>query len=215
MSYRVPILSLKPTQFSLGMEQIKVKTADLETFSRKKLAKYLHRRPVPVVVSPKGEIYVIDRHHLLYACWHIGVKKIGVEIKCDLSKSGMSYKKFWETMIVSRWAYLFDQFGEGPRDPLYLPQDIRGLADDPYRSLAWAVRKAGGYDHADQTFAEFDWANFFRRYQLLESTGRAGFEDAVKKGLKLASSPHADKLPGYKGKTSIPNVEISSHRMAA
>jgi hypothetical protein len=42
--------------------------------------------------------------------------------------------------------YPYCQFGEGPRKPLYLPRDIRGLADDPYRSLAWFVRKAGGFD---------------------------------------------------------------------
>jgi hypothetical protein len=81
-----------------------------------------------------------------------------------------------------------------------LPNDIRGLADDPYRSLAWLVRKEGGYLNSDEPFAEYKWANLFRRRRLLESKGRRGLVRAVKQSLDLARSPAARRLPGYIGR---------------
>src|SRR4051812_27441972 len=122
---KILVLTLRPTQFSLGMEQVKEKMKELEKLSKKELAEYLHERPVPVIVSPTKELYIIDHHHLLYCTWQIGVKKVEVEIKGDLSKTKLSYKKFWQTMVRSEWTYLYDQFGDGPRDPLYLPVDIK------------------------------------------------------------------------------------------
>lgn len=205
-----PVLLLRPTQFSLGMEQVKFKTRRLQSLSKRKLAAHLHQRPFPIVVSPQGESYIIDHHHLLYACWQIGVKAVEVEIKCDLSQTSLSYKKFWKTMVLSHWAYLYDQFGEGPRDPLYLALDIRGLADDPYRSLAWAVREKGAYENSMETFAEFEWANFFRQQRLLEAAGRDDFERAAAKAVKLAKDSAAKALPGYKGKREIPKLRIGS-----
>lgn len=93
--------------------------------------------------------------------------------------------------------YPYDQFGEGPRSPLYLPIDVRGMADDPYRSLAWMVRKEGGYENSNETFAEFQWADLFRKHRLLESTGRSGFQRALHRAVRLAQSREAKDLPGY------------------
>ncbi len=73
----------------------------------------------------------------------------------DYSRSKLTYHRFWQRMAREKRADLFDQFGGGPRDQLYLPTDIRGMADDPYRSLAWMARKAGGYENSPETFAEF------------------------------------------------------------
>ena len=111
----------------------------------------------------------------------------------------MSYYHFWRFMTKKGYAYLYDQFGEGPRHALYLPDDIRGLADDPYRSLAWMVRKEGGYHNSDENFTEFRWANFFRKKKLLDTQGRRGFHLAIQKGLSLAKKSTAKKLPGFIG----------------
>ena len=115
----------------------------------------------------------------------------------DLSKRNMGYASFWKWMFKNRNAYPFCQFGEGPREALYLPRDIRGLADDPYRSIAWFVRKAGGFENSDRNFAEFKWANFFRKKGLLDRHGINGLTIALKKAAKLAQSPEAKGLPGY------------------
>lgn len=194
-----PTLSLKPTQFSIGMREIEHKVRQLRKLGPKKLRKLVRKTRVPVVVSPWKELYMTDRHHFVFACWLAGVRKVRVHVAKDRSRSRMSYRAFWRQMTRERLAYTYDQFGDGPRSPLYLPNDIRGLADDPYRSLAWLVRKEGGYENTGEQFAEYKWANLFRRRRLLESKGRRGLGSALKPGLAVARSPAARKLPGYTG----------------
>lgn len=209
------VLDLHPTQFALGFEQIRHKIETLGSLSKKKLAKCLHEYTVPIVIDPAGKKYLIDHHHFLYACCELGIRKVEVSIECDLSKSKLSRKQFWQTMRRSNWAYLYDQFGEGPRDPLYLPTTIRGMADDPYRSLAWAVREKGGYEQTEETFAEFQWADLFRKAGLLEKNGRDGMKRGVKEAYQLARSSKARHLPGFCGSHPVlPPVDIASRTRA-
>jgi hypothetical protein len=105
-------------------------------------------------------------------------------------------------MFKARNAYPFCQFGEGPRKAIYLPKDIRGLADDPYRSLAWFVRKAGAFENSERNFAEFKWANFFRAKELLDRDGLVGMPQALIKAVALAQTPAAKHLPGF-GKLNL------------
>jgi hypothetical protein len=73
---------------------------------------------------------------------------------------------------------------------------VKGLVDDPYRSLAGYVRNAGGYVKTDAVFAEFLWADFFR-HRVRIGPGRAGFEAAVQRAMALAHDPAAGELPGF------------------
>ena len=195
-----PPLSLKPTQFSVGMKEIEHKARKLKKLEAKKLRKLIRKIKVPVVVSPWHELYITDRHHHVFACSLAGVSKVRIHIIKDRSKSRTSYREFWRQMTRERLAYMHDQFGDGPRSPLYLPNDIRGLADDPYRSLAWLVRKEGGYENSDEPFAEYKWASLFRGRRLLESRGRRGLRAALRESVDLARSPAAKNLPGYVGR---------------
>jgi len=195
-----PPLALRPTQYSVGMKEIEHEARKLRKLESKKLRNVIRKTKVPVVVSPWKELYLTDRHHYVFACSLAGVRKVRIHVVKDHSKSRTSYRKFWTQMRRQRLAYSEDQFGDGPRSPLYLPNDIRGLADDPYRSLAWLVRREGGYRNSDEPFAEYKWANLFRRRRLLESKGRRGLVPAVKPSLDLARSPSAKRLPGYIGR---------------
>lgn len=197
LKHRQKILKLKPTQFAVGMLEVDEKIKIVGAYNKKQLQDYIDETPVPVVISPDRQLYVVDHHHFLCVCYHIGVKKVRIQVVKDLSKSKMSYKNFWKWMIKNRSMYPYCQFGEGPRQALYLPHDIRGLADDPYRSIAWFVRKAGGFENSDKNFAEFKWANFFRERRLLDNSGLKGLPSALEKAVKLAQSPAAKRLPGY------------------
>jgi hypothetical protein len=84
---------------------------------------------------------------------------------------------------------------------------VRGLTDDPYRSLAGAVREAKAFDKSNKPFAEFLWANFFRglgpdgtrqRPPIHIGPGAEGFRRAVEEGKLWAHLPQASHLPGYK-----------------
>jgi len=191
------VLDLKPTQFAVGMLEVEEKIAVVRGLKKKQVHKYIDENPIPVVISPHSEFYIVDHHHFLCVCYHTGIKKVKVKVVDDLSKSKMSYDQFWRWMLKNRNAYPFCQFGEGPRSSIYLPKDIRGLADDPYRSLAWFVRKSGAFDESSRNYAEFKWANFFREHRLLDRHGPRCMPMALKKAVKLAQSQSARRLPGY------------------
>jgi hypothetical protein len=44
-----------------------------------------------------------------------------------------------------------------------IPKSIKGLDDDPFRSLAGELRSAGGFAKDTTPFSEFLWADFLRR----------------------------------------------------
>ena len=190
-------LSLKPTQFSVGIAEVEYKVHAMKELKNRKLLALVEKTIIPVVLSPWNELCVVDHHHFLFACWHANILKVHVEVVEDLSQSKLSYHAFWKRMAAKKYAYLYDQFGDGPRSPLYLPDDVRGMADDPYRSLAWIVRKEGGFEKSDVTFAEFRWAGFFRKKRLLHKHGKDGLHDAVMRAFVLARSRSAKSLPGY------------------
>ncbi len=204
---KAKILKLRPTQFAVGMLEVDEKLKEVREYSKKKLKRYLKDNVVPVVRAFEDELYVVDKHHFLSVCFQLGIKKVNVEVIRDFTKSDMNYEEFWAWMDRSRNSYPYCQFGEGPREALYFPQDIRGLADDPYRSIAWYVRKSGGFDNSDKNFAEFQWANYFRSKNLLKKHGRKGLPDALVEAVKLAQSPEAKDLPGYDKLNHIERIE--------
>jgi hypothetical protein len=80
-----------------------------------------------------------------------------------------------------------------------IPDGLGRLIDDVYRSLAGYVRDEGGYDKTPTAFAEFVWADFFRRNIAIE-TVRADFQTAVRAGVSLAHSKIAKNIPGFNAK---------------
>lgn len=206
------ILDLRPTQFAVGMMEVDEKIKQVLSFKKKELKSYITESIVPVVRGPNGQLYVVDKHHFLCVCYHLGIRKVNVEIIKDFHSEDMSYAQFWKWMHKTRHAYPFCQFGEGPRKEFYLPRDIRGLADDPYRSIAWFVRKSGAFENTSRNFAEFKWANFFRSKKLLDREGLSGFEKALLKAINLAQSPAARGLPGY-GKLNLKAQEKAKDKV--
>ena len=198
-----PTLSLKPTQFSVGMVEVEYKVDEMLRLKPRKREKLIDANPIPVVLSPWNELCVIDHHHFLFSCWHANIAKVRVKVVKDYSRKKLNYVQFWRMMAREKNAYLIDQFGDGPRNPLYLPDDVRGMADDPYRSLAWIVRKEGGYEKSKESFAEFRWADFFRQRKLLNLYGKAGLRENAGRALTLAKSPAARHLPGYLNQAKI------------
>lgn len=191
------VLNLRPTQFAVGMLEVDEKIKEVSAYSEKQLKKYIKSNVVPVVRGHDNELYVVDKHHFLTVCYSLGIKKVHVEIIKDMKDENLSYEEFWEWMVDNRNSYPYCQFGEGPREALYLPHDVRGLADDPYRSIAWFVRKTGAYENSNRNFSEFQWANFFRSKKLLQKHGKKGLPEALVEAVKLAQSDEARDLPGF------------------
>ena len=72
------------------------------------------------------------------------------------------------------------------------------LIDDPFRSLAGELRRAGGFAKDTTPFSEFLWADFMRR-RMKRRDVEKDFNDAMIEALKLAKSEEANHLPGWCG----------------
>jgi hypothetical protein len=173
---------------------VDVKIAKLSAMKGSEREEFVAQHKVPAVLGPRSRTYIVDHHHLARACWEMGHREMRVDIADDLSK--LPYPNFWKKLAERNWIHLYDQFGGGPHDPLALPRTVRGLADDPFRSLAWAVRERGGFEKTEAPFSEFRWAEFFRK-KLTVHPVFDGREPAIAEALALAKSPAAPGLPGH------------------
>ena len=96
-------------------------------------------------------------------------------------------------MAAKNWVYPKDR-GAG-KSVTELPDSIRGMTDDSYRSVAGYVEDEGGFKKSSARFAEFPWADFFRTRISSDLIGQ-NMHKAVKKALKLARSQVVCGLPG-------------------
>ena len=199
----VPILSLRPTQMTVGMREVKEKRKRLREYwkahkSKKKQGEFLGRHTIPVVLGPDKCNYVVDHHHLARALHDEGIEDILVTVIGDLTM--VERDAFWGVMDNKRWAYPYDAKGER-RHFKDLPKSIADLKDDPFRSLAGELRRSGGFAKDTTPFSEFLWADFLRR-QISRESVEANFAKAMEKSLALARSKQAVYLPGWCGPAS-------------
>jgi len=185
---------LHPTQFAVGMAEVREKERKLINMDPGDLEEYKRKHPEPAVKGPGGTLYIIDHHHLARALYDIGAEKTFCVEEADYS--ALDNAAFWKKMDEKKWVYAYNEYGEGPRPYSELPATVRGLEDDPYRTLAWAVREAGGYKKTDAPFAEFKWADFFRD-KFSRGDINNDLKGCTKKAVKMAHSPQASALPGY------------------
>jgi hypothetical protein len=191
----VDVRILHPTQFAVGYWEIDQRAEKVMNKDAKKMEKYLEEHVGKIVIGPGGEPYIIDRHHL--ACiMQRTAKSSTIYVTVEANFKTMNADNFWKEMIARKWAYLYDNKGNGPLDPQGLPKNIKDLKDDPFRSIAWAVREGGGYQESVDPFAEFQWANFFRK-KLNAYDANANMEQLIQQALKLCHTPAARGLPGY------------------
>jgi hypothetical protein len=190
----LPILSLKPAQIAIGLLEVEAKMKDYVHMTRDEFHAYSREHPVPVVQSPQG-CYIIDHHHLCRAFHELGHHHIDVAIQADFS--GSDPAKFWELMESRSWVLPQDQFGV--RHPYHhLPIDIRGMADDPYRSLVWSLKERTCWHKVNVPFAEFKVANFFRDKVEIQNT-RESFDLAVEAAICLLKALPSEQLAQVPG----------------
>ncbi|MGO8925927.1 MAG: ParB-like protein [Limisphaerales bacterium] len=191
---QVGIERLRPTQFAVGYREVDDRAKEIARKSPKKLKAYVEEHLPLIVIGPDDQPYLIDGHHLARALLKARINS--VEVRVEANWRHLSPAEFWNQMKEHGWVYLYDNRGQGPLEVEKLPKTVTEMADDPYRALAWAVRKRGGLHKTNGSFDEFKWANFFRsRVPIGSQPG--DFDRAVKAALKISHSPEAKDLPGY------------------
>jgi hypothetical protein len=191
----VAIADLRPTQITVGMREVLAKRKLWRETRTKKGATFLGKHMIPVVLGPKHRHYVIDHHHLSRALHDEGVKDVAVTVVSNLS--ALDREAFWTVLDNRSWMHPFDD--EGRRRPYDdIPKSVSGLVDDPFRSLAGELLRAGGFAKDTTPFSEFLWADFLRR-RLKRKAVERDFDRSMEQALALAKSPAANYLPGWCG----------------
>jgi hypothetical protein len=191
----VAIVDLKPTQITVGMREVLNKRKRWRDLGTKKDQKFLGKHIIPVVLGPKQRAYVVDHHHLARALHEEGVKEVAIVVGNNLS--GLDRDAFWTVMDNRNWMHPYD--ADGVRRPYRdIPKSIADLIDDPFRSLAGELRRAGGFAKDTTPFSEFLWADFLRR-RLKRKVLDHDFDHAIELALELAKSQDAGYLPGWCG----------------
>jgi hypothetical protein len=123
-----PILSLRPTQITLGMHEVDRKQEAWKTKTSQDLEKFLGSHMVPTILGLDGEHFLIDHHHLARALYEEGVKSVFVTVVADLRRLPESH--FWNFLDFHGWAHPYDP--KGRRRPYSdLPRTVKAWRTIP------------------------------------------------------------------------------------
>jgi hypothetical protein len=191
----VPLADLRPTQITVGMREVNEKRKAWAAQPDDKGSKFLGKHMIPVILGPKERHFVIDHHHLGRALMEEGQPTVAVTVVADLRR--LEKDAFWIFLDNRGWMHPFDAEGQR-RTYEDIPKSLKDLVDDPYRSLAGELRRAGGFAKDTTPFSEFLWADFLRR-RIKRKNVEDRFGNALEQALQLAKSKDADFLPGWCG----------------
>ena len=194
----VKIASLRPTQITVGMREVHEKRKRWRKHKDGKKSEFLGRHMIPVILGPKDHHYIVDHHHLARALHDEGESNVLVTAIMDLRK--LDLEAFWAVLDHHAWVHPYDAAGRR-RGFADIPKTVADLKDDPLRSLAGELRRAGGYAKDTTPFSEFQWADFLRA-RMKRSLLDNDFAEAVEQALALARSHEANYLPGWCGPIS-------------
>lgn len=191
----VELKALRPTQMTVGMGEVRQKSDHWRTLDPQQRSRYLSRHWFPAVRGPKARYYIIDHHHLGMALILEKVQSTQLVLMKDFA--ALSQHEFWVVMDHYQWVHPYDSRGHR-RDFSELPRKLTDLIDDPYRSLAGVIKSSGGFPKDGEPFAEFLWADFFRR-RISAHMLQTDPEAAVCRAQELAHGRDASHLPGWSG----------------
>ena len=192
----VPLKDLRPTQITVGMREVEARRKRWKQETTKaKRARFLQKHLIPVILGPGRAHFILDHHHLALALHQEGLDKMYVTVVADLS--ALKEDVFWFVLDQRDWMHPFDHKGER-RSHADIPKSIDKLKDDPFRSLAGELRRAGGFAKDTVLYSEFLWADFLRRRMTAREVTR-DFKRALRRALKLAKGKDANYLPGWCG----------------
>jgi hypothetical protein len=196
------VRTLRPLQGAIGIEEARDKAKRIATEPKKEWQS-LAGDPIKVIRGPGNSLYITDHHHGAYA-WQLAGHPIAL-CKIENIPQFSTEAEFWSGLVQDRLARLADENGK-PITPAQLPSRLELLPDDPYRTLAWLLRKRHGFCRSEmpqKEFAEFIWADWLRgRPELSAASVRSSAASVLPTALALARSASAQAMPGYVGTTA-------------
>lgn len=191
----IDLALLRPTQFGVGLLQVSDEMRKLKRKTPGGVRKAALKKRIAVVIGPKGDMWLVDRHHFSRALWELGVRRVPVSIIGRIDQ----HDDFWQAMKASNWAWLYDERGN-PRDPADLPQKINELPDYSYRSLAGFAEDLHLFNKPEKGFfVEFSWAKYFGDQLNWVPVTAENLSQRLDQARRVACQPTAAALPGYPG----------------
>ena len=194
----VAVASLQPTQLCVGMAEVRSRQQDFQADSAAERSRYLQGKPVPLVRSADGALWMVDRHHRLRSLLELdpSARAYGYVV---LEVASSERTAVLQVLLQQGWLYLHDGRGRGPLPPTALPSTLLGLQDDPYRSLVWKLKKEKQIEAAPLIpFHEFRWGSWLRRRSLPPFQSQC-LEPALPAARALVRSRAAAHLAGWIG----------------
>lgn len=191
----IAIADLHPTQLTLGFAEVEARKHKMAKLSEKELEGLLEKKAVPYVRGPGGVLYMVDHHHFCRIMLELGRSRVKLG-ECRKDWSDMALHPFWEKMERKGLCWPIDI--DGNRRPcVKIPDHVRDLTDNPWRTLARGVRDRA-YRDDDTPFQEFMWGNYYRSFM---TTRLLDADIALAEGLAIQVSrlDEAQDLPGYLG----------------
>jgi hypothetical protein len=193
------VRTLRPLQGAVGMEEVHDKAEKIRSKPGKACQK-IASDPIKVIRGPEGALFITDHHHGADA-WRLAERPFAL---CEIADRAppLSDGQFWSDLKKDHLVRLNDADGKSIT-PEELPSSLAQMPDDPYRSLAWRLRKEDGFCRANMQqveFAEFVWADWLRMQpELPLDEVRASAAKTLPIALALVRGPRAKDIPGYVG----------------
>ena len=190
----IDLAKIRPTQVSIGYEEVKKKRKEWQELSNKDRKVLLNSHWFPSILGPRGEYFIIDHHHLGMALHLENQSSVNLTVLKDFSL--LNLDTFWRVMEFHQWVHPFDESGNRVSFSK-IPTTVSKLRDDPYRSLAGLAREHGAFAKDLTPYSEFLWADFFRtripKKKLLK------WDLAIESAVQCAKTQEASYLPGWVG----------------
>jgi hypothetical protein len=194
----VAIADLQPTQLCVGLAEVRSRQTDFERETADQRSRYLRHKPVPLVRSGRGELWMVDRHHRLSALLAIDPEARAYGYVA-LELPALERQEVLAALDLRGWLYLHDGRGRGPLPATDLPARLGGLHDDPFRSLVWKLKKEGLIDPQPLVpFHEFRWGAWLRTRPLPPFSSDR-LDPALPSARALVGSGAAAHLAGWRG----------------
>lgn len=183
---------LSPTQPTIGRFEVSLKADRFKLMSGRDLDGYVEEKrskgkPIQVVKGPR-RYFVVDGHHTVSAILESGAaRELSLDLIADYSDHDPD--NFWEEMKKESWVLLEKN---GRRiDPCDLPMGLDELEDDPFRSIAWLVRKMGAFEDLKAPYQEFVIADFLRAHMRFSPRAFYEYETAAIRAFEILRSDEA------------------------
>jgi hypothetical protein len=184
-----------------------------EVIKSVEFSRFMSKRNVQVIRDPMGRFRIFDGHHLALSLQLLETDEVDADLHEDFyvapnrrSRVNMDERmeEYRAYMIRNKLVRLVNEFGR-EIDFEDLPGTPREMRNNPFRSLAWILKKAGVFTDLDQPMQEFEYAGLLMK-EFRKHNWRLNFDSdhefmvALRRALAVLGELDEEtrsRLPGY------------------